>query len=41
MKLASFRYRDRDRNGFSVGGFLADVAAAIGELENPVRRLPQ
>ena len=33
MKLASFRHRDRDRIGFSVDGFLvdlADVAAAIG-----------
>ncbi|HEX5778000.1 MAG TPA: fumarylacetoacetate hydrolase family protein [Xanthobacteraceae bacterium] len=33
MKLASFRYRDRDRIGFSVDGFLvdlADVAKAIG-----------
>jgi 2,4-didehydro-3-deoxy-L-rhamnonate hydrolase len=33
MKLASFRYRNRDRIGFSVDGFLvdlADVAAAIG-----------
>jgi 2,4-diketo-3-deoxy-L-fuconate hydrolase len=33
MKLASFRYRDRDRIGFSVDGYLvdlADVAKAIG-----------
>ena len=33
MKLASFRYRDRDRIGFAAGGFLvdlADVAKAIG-----------
>jgi 2,4-didehydro-3-deoxy-L-rhamnonate hydrolase len=33
MKLASFRYRDRDRIGFAIDGFLvdlADVAKAIG-----------
>ena len=28
MKLASFRYRDRDRIGFSVDGFLVDLADA-------------
>jgi hypothetical protein len=40
MKLASFRFDGRDRIGFSVDGFLiglADVAAAICVLENPVR----